>query len=362
MQLSETQPWHLRAFQSQDSLAIRRLYKEVYSQEMSAEEWEWRYLKNPVQKVLINLAESGDGRLAGQYAVMPVKMQIGNETKTGTLSLDTMTHPDFRGQGMFVRLAEDNYARLAAAGVVLTYGFPNQNSHHGFIKHLGWSDLQRCAPVYVKPLKSLGLLQQKLKSKVLATVFNPVFQLVWGCACFPQVRAADSAIRISRVTEFDEHWDELWQRNAETMPVAVVRDQEFLRWRFLQNPVFSYTIFAAHEGEGLAGYVVLRSEERFGLRVGYLVDVLAPSAKVLAPLLSHAEEFLRSQDCSLVSLLMMPKWARILNLRRMGYLRLPESVMPQDLHVGVRVHQGTSELNISDPKNWYLTWADHDRV
>src|SRR5690349_19496844 len=55
--------------------------------------------------------------------------------------MTTMTHPDYRNQGVFSKLAEHLYGRMAELGVCLVWGFPNTQSHYGFIQRLGWRDI-----------------------------------------------------------------------------------------------------------------------------------------------------------------------------------------------------------------------------
>jgi GNAT superfamily N-acetyltransferase len=80
-------------------------------------------------------------------------MKVGDDDVVATLSLDTMVHPDFRGQGMFTKLAEDLYGRIANDGMPIVYGFPNAQSHGGFVKYLKWVDLVEPLPIFVRPLK-----------------------------------------------------------------------------------------------------------------------------------------------------------------------------------------------------------------
>lgn len=78
------------------------------------------------------------GRAAAYYGVIPLIAQYNGKPIVCAQSGDTMTHPDFRGRGLFVALARETYALCKAEGVKLVFGFPNKNSYPGFIKKLDW--------------------------------------------------------------------------------------------------------------------------------------------------------------------------------------------------------------------------------
>jgi GNAT superfamily N-acetyltransferase len=102
----------------------------------------WRYRDNPVGTVVG--ADAWDGeRLAAHYAVCPLEAVIEGRVIRGLLSLNTATHPDYQGRGLFSRLAESAYAQGAAAGYEFVVGVANANSTPGFLRRLGFQDCGR---------------------------------------------------------------------------------------------------------------------------------------------------------------------------------------------------------------------------
>jgi hypothetical protein len=63
-----------------------------------------------------------------------------------------MTHPDYRNQGMFTRLAEAAFLLAAERGFEALYGFPNPLSYPGFVNKLNW-DHSGDIPQWVRLLK-----------------------------------------------------------------------------------------------------------------------------------------------------------------------------------------------------------------
>ncbi len=96
---------------------------------------DWLYRCNPDGQVVGFDARDGD-RLVAHYACIPVRAQIGGEEVKVLLSLNTATHPDYQGKGLFTQLAERTYEAGAALGYDCVYGVANANSTPGFTRKL----------------------------------------------------------------------------------------------------------------------------------------------------------------------------------------------------------------------------------
>ena len=88
------------------------------------------------------LAIAPNSEIAAYYAVYPVRMRINDTLVLAAQSGDTMTHPEHQKKGLFLQLAELCYQLAEQQGIQLVFGFPNQNSKPGFIKHLQWQLLR----------------------------------------------------------------------------------------------------------------------------------------------------------------------------------------------------------------------------
>ena len=107
----------------------------------------WQYLDNPNGTVVSYNAWTQEGELAAHYAAIPIKMIIGGQEEYGLLSLNTATHPEHQGQGLFVKLASATYDFAKENGYKFVIGVANENSTHGFLKRLGF---ELIAPLDVK--------------------------------------------------------------------------------------------------------------------------------------------------------------------------------------------------------------------
>lgn len=357
--------WTMRAYEEGDEEQIRGLFELVFGQELEASRWSWQYRENYTDTIIITVAE-GDGReLAGQYALRPTRMKIGDETRLGTLSLDTMVHPNYRRQGMFTKLAERTYEVAAKQGIPLTYGFPNQNSYRGFVGKLDWVDLCGRIPIFVKVLNTRNVLSKRIGNKRLLSAATLLSQP--SLAVLYQLKNGGDlplGYDLNKVSRFDDRLDTFWVEASTAYKILVARDTTYLNWRFVENPTEEYSILLCENGADVAGYMVLKYEEKFDLRLGFIVDVLTRSgaSDLGTALISEAVTRFQHQ-ADLVTCLMLEHTSQATALRRNGFVVVPEGFFPQELYLGVRRHTNEySEEFITNPENWYITWADHDTV
>ena len=103
----------------------------------------WRYRDNPAGQVVGADAWAG-GTLAAHYVTCPMRARVEGRPLKGLLSLNTATHPDFQGRGLFTRLAQATYDAGAAQGYDFVIGVANAQSTPGFLRKLGF---QHVAPL-----------------------------------------------------------------------------------------------------------------------------------------------------------------------------------------------------------------------
>lgn len=101
---------------------------------------DWLYRANPDGKVVGFDAWEGD-RLAAHYVCIPARVSAGGADVAALLSLNTATHPDFQGRGLFTTLAELTYRAGADEGFDCVYGVANANSTPGFVRKLRFQHL-----------------------------------------------------------------------------------------------------------------------------------------------------------------------------------------------------------------------------
>lgn len=98
----------------------------------------WLYGANP-EGAVVGFDAFDDDKLIAHYACVPASATISGQQRRGLLSLNTATHPDYQGKGLFTKLATQTYEHAADNGYSFVYGVANANSTPGFIRKLGFS-------------------------------------------------------------------------------------------------------------------------------------------------------------------------------------------------------------------------------
>lgn len=99
-----------------------------------------RYVDNPYDDLYMCVAMD-QGKIVSNYAVSPTLIEYKGTKYRSALSLNTMTHPEYMGQGIFVKLASALYAKLKEDGYKLVYGCPNFISNRPLCNRLNWVDI-----------------------------------------------------------------------------------------------------------------------------------------------------------------------------------------------------------------------------
>jgi Acetyltransferase (GNAT) domain len=323
--------------------------------------WRWQFADNPAGTGYVRLAEH-EGRIVGQYAAIPTRFRLRGAAspRIMAMSCDTMTHPAYQKQGMFVTLAKELYEDIATRERVTTvWGFPNDSSHPGFVGKLGWFDTH-VFPTLVKPLRTRAVLQRYLKSSAVAAVLAPVVDSAWAIVA-PRARPPRRCT-INPVRTFDDRFAALWERHADLAAVVQVRDPAFLRWRFEAVPEFRYERWEVLVDGRLEGYFVTRTLELFGLPFGALVDMFpcpVVDDEITREVLSFTQRRVTEQGAAFLTALLPPHLAH--HLRRFGFLKVPDFLNLRRWYFGARAAPDDRPL-LQDIGNWYLTFGDADIV
>lgn len=103
----------------------------------------WKHHENPFGRSPAWVAEV-DGRLAGFRTFMRWRFVHGTsgETLEMVRAVDTATHPDFQGRGIFRDLTLSAIEEMTAQGIDAVFNTPNDKSRPGYLK-MGWAELGR---------------------------------------------------------------------------------------------------------------------------------------------------------------------------------------------------------------------------
>jgi hypothetical protein len=236
-----------------DEVKIIELFEIVFNQKMSIEQWNWRFQENPAGRHFIKLMWDND-ILVGHYAVTPIFIQINGREYLTAQSLTTMTHPAYGGKGVFKTLANALYYDLENKhGLYAVWGFPNTNSHYGFINSLGWNDMG-----------------------VVHTLSRP-----------NTVIDNDQAISFKEIYSLSSEICDLFQEESFAHTVSVSKSKNYLKWRYESKPSVSYRFFYAKKNGSTNVLVTkLYKQDDYNYIVN-ICDVVVQDFSILPQMLSE---------------------------------------------------------------------------
>jgi predicted N-acetyltransferase YhbS len=357
--------WRIRSYQDGDEDAIRALFQNAFGEVLGAERWNWQYRDHYTGLMMSLVAVNKEDEIVGHYAARPVRMKVSDEVHIGMLAVDAMVRSDYQRQGMFVQLGKSLHRFAAEQGVPLLYAFPQETSSHAFYTKLGWAKLYNRVPLYVKVLDVAGVLRSRLGGRFLSSVLAPAGTAALGLLDRFIGGKLPDGCRLVEVARFDERLDALWAQASVRHNILLVRDQAYLNWRFADSPTECYTCLVVEKASEVVGYAVLKQEQRFGLHVGYIMDILTiPTEPALAAgLIAQVIDRFRHQQLEMVGCLMLEHTSYAHALRKNGFIRVPDRLYPQVLTLGVYCSsEHHSDQFLLDPGNWFVTFGDHDYV
>ncbi|MFC1978086.1 GNAT family N-acetyltransferase [Chloroflexota bacterium] len=319
--------WICRDYQPGDEYQILTLYEEVNQNETTLAHWTWKFTENPFGKAVIKLLFDGN-KLIGHYALIPMEVDVKDETVKAMLSINSMTHPNYRYQGIFTYLAKEAYRTCEELGVKFVYGFPNNNSYEPFINKLGW-----------KGFGKMSSLEKDLGVQTLGEI------------------GTESSIY--PVERFDERVNSLWNKTKSGYRVTVRRTEGFLNWRFTEHPTVNYPKYVFQDNSNeILGYMVLKTFVDADEIKGHIVDMLCINEKyIVEHFVSYAGAYFAEKGITNLSC-WAPEgsfYAQV--LEEEGFTRKEFNV-----YFGVRIldKEDESLSDIEQITNWHLTMCDLD--
>jgi GNAT superfamily N-acetyltransferase len=222
----------------------------------------WKHLENPFGRSFMLVAEDA-GRLVGLRAFLRWRFEHEGGVVTAARAVDTATHPDHQGRGIFTRLT---LAALDAlrGDVDVIFNTPNDKSLPGYLK-MGW--------------RVLGVVPVQIG------VRRPI-RFARGLRSIGDRSESDARIEVSAVTAAEALEDGeaaaslLRGHQAGSGRLSTPRDVGFLRWRYGSAPLLDYRAVRI-VGEGrLRGIALFRARMRGRLREASVADVVVAPGDV----------------------------------------------------------------------------------
>ncbi len=237
-------PMEIRAASEEDIPRIVELLKISLGESLmpkSHEYWRWKHMDNPFGKSPVLLCWQ-DSTLIGVRAFMRWNWIKGGLVYRALRAVDTATHPEHQGKGIFKKLTLSLVNNCIGLGDHFVFNTPNSQSRPGYLK-MGWEDAGRL-PVVVSIQRPFSIAINFFRETELSRHDNSQLKYYLdhpGLSSLVQGHSLSTNAIITNTTI------------------------SYLKWRYLSVPVTQYVAIGDENGSELNSLVIARIKKtRFG--------------------------------------------------------------------------------------------------
>jgi hypothetical protein len=364
-ELSKQEGFYIESHDSVDLDELLELTKTNYaSGDITNKEYLlWQYHANPFGRPVMEVArQTSTKELVGQYLVIPLSYICKGEKVLGSLSLNTLTREDFRGKGLFTKLAKATYDSCQQKNIKFTIGFPNPNSFPGFVKKLEFKNPGNLQ-FLVKAISYFGILTDKIKN------INSKSQRHGQPISLDEFSDAplEGEFRIGElsIARDKDAYNSFWSKVSTEYHFTTNRDYNYLKWRYNDLPTRKYKLLKISDNNGIQCVFVLRAQQSYGINTGILVDFFGrrdpQSAELYKKALRAISKYLANKSINLMMTIINQTSPEAAVLRSTGFFPPPQKILPQQFPLIVRNHSDTKD-NVFDFNQCYLMFGDYDVI
>lgn len=350
--------WTLREATGADRDSILALRKLVFAVEDPEKQdpafWTWEFISGPEGPARVFVAVDG-AKVVGHYAMIPQDFSLAGELKKGSIIVDLMTHPDYRRQGIFNRIAKFAFT-TASEQLEFATAYPiRKESSAGFLS-IGWLE-QFKIPVLVRPL-SWSAIARRFGIPFGALLGWGALPWRWLRNLFGATQRSDETVRDLDASEC-ALLAEVAERGIAGVSAFRVRSPAFFHWRFFANPSWRYRVTGLFRDGKLQAYVASREAKLLATASLAIVDLgaLPGSDRELSVLINRLVQEGAASGQAVAGAMVTPGNRYHRALRRAGFYPGPHRfslvLYSKSDAFWERVPAGAS---------WYLSWADTDGV
>ena len=242
--------------------------------------WAWKHEQNPFGNSYVLLAEEND-MLIGLRAFMKWEWLWNGRKYRAIRAVDTATHPDHQGKGIFKKLTLQQAELCKQEGVDFVFNTPNEQSRPGYLK-MGWLAQGRM-PLKLKLVRPFNLAYARFRKKTSPELpyTDPTPAQEWS----PMIAGL-----LNNYKQPDS------QLSTHLSPA-------YINWRYADNPLFRYNYFSDNENYLLINRVKNTSSVKELRLVDFVVlnDKVDPK-KISSHIKRSVLRFCREQRISIISL------------------------------------------------------------
>jgi len=320
----------IKEYEKKYEKKVLDLFETVFTKKISENYWSWRLNEfgDSIRYIMIE-----EEKVIGHYVVHPIPLEIFGKKTKALFSMSVMTHPEFRGKGVFSLLATEVYKKAISLGYEIIFGFPNVNSASIHFDKLKWKNHGKITE-YVKNIQT-----DNVKNIQTDNVKNIEYDIV-------------------ETEPNNQMIEEIWNKNKEKFPIIVPRTSAYIKWRFFsqlnqssENNSF-YKLFIVKKNNIPKAYFILKyfNSEKVHI-VEFFGDI---TGEVFYSIINYASEFSKKIKIKYLSFwLGKIKNKEIENIcNNFGFIKCESTA-----YFGIKNLIPNNSVNAN---NWHLTMSDSD--
>jgi N-acetylglutamate synthase-like GNAT family acetyltransferase len=186
--------------------------------------WNWKHCHNPYGASYVLVAEE-DGQLVGVRAFMKWQWQRKDTIFPAVRAVDTVTHPEFQGKGIFKTLTLQQVEICRQDAVRFVFNTPNNKSLPGYLK-MEWRQMGK-VPLKLKILQPISIARAKYIK--------------------PQKNISDEIDSLPFQKWTQDIFNLVSGINLFSTQLSTVVSPEYISWRYAHHPLITYNYFTDNE-------------------------------------------------------------------------------------------------------------------
>ncbi|MDF2677458.1 MAG: family N-acetyltransferase [Bacillota bacterium] len=234
----------------------------------SKDMYDWLFEKNPYSPSgnMMYLLKEGN-KVIGCDGLIPVELYVHGKTVIAAHSVKSMTHPDYKKQGIFRMMTENSCERGKQDGVDVVIGLANDQSYPAY-QRFNWPTLFE-KEVYVKPILIKNMLQRRIKIGFISSIGNAIYSTYAKGKLKLQM---DKDIKFEILNEVPKNIQSCWDKYKNKYDVLLVRDYKYLNYRYNERPDVNYVTIIAKLNNEIIGFAILHNSKANGSKMTSAVE------------------------------------------------------------------------------------------
>jgi len=322
--------------------------------------WTWKYLDNPKKLNAIVVAEDG-GRIVGCEHGYFLDIKIGNNTLLAHHGGDAAIDPEAQGEGIYSKI--NKFRRMLPQMMRCDYSYW-ATTNRKIIAHSRKENLPSFPRELLQVIKindlDLHFSKNRAENRLIKKLGYTTLRNINKIKLTKRTHETGDHT-IKTIDTFDDRIDAFWGSIHPHYKHIVVRNKEYLNWRYCDPRAGEYHIKQAEADGDVLGYCVYRVNKHDSeYPRGYIMDLItAPNRiDVTASLLTSALEHLDNLDVNIIYSWAVKGHPNMDILTGHGFV---DSKSPLNLsHRWVNDKSNETELMASPPDQLHCQMGDVD--